>query len=54
MSCYSIVTLNLAIQATPDEIEEAAKALDLCVQSKTATAVTCGSVVFTRANANAA
>ena len=54
MSCYSIVKLNLDIKATADEIVDAAKDMGLTVQSKSTTAIICGGVTFSRADANSA
>ncbi len=54
MSCYSIVKLNLDIKASPDEIEEALKAMGFSTQTKSSTAVVCGGMTFSRADANSA
>ena len=48
MSCYSIVTLQLELKATPDEIAEAVRAMKLGIIQKDALFVDAGSVQFRR------
>ena len=54
MSCYSIVTLQLSLKATPDEIAEAARAMNLDVTQKSDLIVTAGVVQFSRASTQSA
>ncbi len=54
MSCYSIVTLQLSLKATPDEIAEAVRAMKLTVTQKSELAVSAGIVQFTRASTQSA
>src|ERR1035437_9445088 len=54
MSCYSIVTLQMSLKATPDEIAEAARAMNLTVSLKSDLAVAAGVVQFSRASTQSA
>ena len=54
MSCYSIVTLQLSLRATPDEIAEAVRAMKLTVTQKSDLAVSAGIVQFTRTSTQSA
>jgi len=54
MSCYSIVTLQLSLRATPDEIAEAVRAMKLTVLQKSDLVVAVGVVKFTRTTTQSA
>lgn len=54
MSCYSIVTLQLALKASPDEIAEAARAMNLTVSQKSDLVVAAGVVQFNRTSTQSA
>ena len=54
MSCYSIVTLQLALKATPGEIAESLRAMNLTVLQKSDLVVAAGVVQFTRTSTQSA
>jgi len=54
MSCYSIVTLQLALKATSDEVADAARAMNLTVSQKSDLVIVAGVVQFSRTSTQSA